>query len=82
MMIFVLLAGPLALAKELLSDGDPFFVLNSDVICTFPFEKLLEFHKGHGGEGTIMVTQVFILQKSFKSQEYENIKYYIIFFLG
>lgn len=51
-------AGPLALAREHLSDGDPFFVLNSDVICTFPFEKLLEFHKSHGGEGTIMVTQV------------------------
>jgi len=51
-------AGPLALAREHLSDGDPFFVLNSDVICSFPFTKLLEFHKSHGGEGTIMVTQV------------------------
>jgi len=51
-------AGPLALARELLSDGDPFFVLNSDVICTFPFKELLEFHKKHGAEGTIMVTKV------------------------
>merc|ERR1712137_573735 len=51
-------AGPLALAREHLQDGDPFFVLNSDVICSFPFTKLLEFHKSHGGEGTIMVTQV------------------------
>ena len=51
-------AGPLALAREHLQDGDPFFVLNSDVICTFPFASLLEYHKRHGAEGTIMVTQV------------------------
>jgi len=52
-------AGPLALARELLnSDGEPFFVLNSDVICTFPFAELLAFHKSHGAEGTIMVTKV------------------------
>lgn len=54
-------AGPIALAKDLLlsgSQGEPFFVLNSDVICTFPFKDLLEFHKSHGGEGTLMVTKV------------------------
>jgi len=51
-------AGPLALAREALSDGDPFFVLNSDVICNFPFEELLAFHNNHGKEGTIMVTEV------------------------
>jgi len=51
-------AGPLALAKELLNDGEPFFVLNSDVICEFPFADLLIFHKTHGAEGTIMVTKV------------------------
>lgn len=51
-------AGPLALAKDLLNDGEPFFVLNSDVICEFPFGALLAFHKKHGGEGTIMVTKV------------------------
>jgi len=51
-------AGPLALAKELLNDGEPFFVLNSDIICEFPFADLLAFHKSHGGEGTIMVTKV------------------------
>jgi len=51
-------AGPLALARELLDDGEPFFVLNADVICTFPFSDLLAFHKKHGGEGTIMVTRV------------------------
>jgi len=51
-------AGPLALAKDVLNDGKPFFVLNSDVICIFPFKELLEFHKNHGAEGTIMVTKV------------------------
>jgi len=51
-------AGPLALAKALLSDGEPFFVLNSDIICEFPFADLLAFHKSHGAEGTIMVTKV------------------------
>ncbi|XP_020339603.1 mannose-1-phosphate guanyltransferase beta [Oncorhynchus nerka] len=52
-------AGPLALARELLTDNDePFFVLNSDVICDFPFEDMLKFHKHHGREGTIVVTKV------------------------
>jgi len=51
-------AGPLGLAKDILNDGQPFFVLNSDVICTFPFQELLTFHKNHGAEGTIMVTKV------------------------
>ncbi|XP_015250901.1 PREDICTED: mannose-1-phosphate guanyltransferase beta [Cyprinodon variegatus] len=49
-------AGPLALARELLNvDNEPFFVLNSDVICDFPFKDLLQFHRGHGKEGTIVV---------------------------
>lgn len=53
-----LLAGPLALARELLSDNEePFFVLNSDVICDFPFEDMLKFHKHHGKEGTIVVSR-------------------------
>jgi len=52
-------AGPLALAREILSkDNEPFFVLNSDVICAFPFREMLDFHKKHGAEGTIMVTKV------------------------
>uniref|UniRef100_A0A8C5DXK7 mannose-1-phosphate guanylyltransferase n=1 Tax=Gouania willdenowi TaxID=441366 RepID=A0A8C5DXK7_GOUWI len=52
-------AGPLALAQELLNvDNEPFFVLNSDVICDFPFRDLLQFHRRHGGEGTIVVTRV------------------------
>ncbi|KAI9221268.1 mannose-1-phosphate guanyltransferase Mpg1 [Blastocladiella britannica] len=52
-------AGPLALARNILGkDDSPFFVLNSDVICEFPFSALAEFHASHGGEGTIMVTKV------------------------
>lgn len=52
-------AGPLALAREILAkDDSPFFVLNSDVICEFPFEQMRDFHIAHGGEGTIAVTRV------------------------
>lgn len=49
------LAGPLALARDLLNDGGAFFVLNSDVICEYQLEQFLNFHKNHGKEGTIMV---------------------------
>lgn len=54
-------AGPLALARELLTgnnDDEPFFVLNSDVICDFPFKEMLAFHTKHGRQGTIVVTKV------------------------
>ena len=49
-------AGPLALARDILGKDDtPFFVLNSDIICDYPFEQLRDFHLGHGNEGTIVV---------------------------
>lgn len=54
-------AGPLRLAKDLIKKDNPaqlFFVFNSDVICEYPLEKLIEFHKAHGKEGTILVTKV------------------------
>lgn len=52
-------AGPLALAREVLGkDDSPFFVLNSDVTCTYPFEAFRDFHAKHGCEGSIMVTKV------------------------
>ncbi|KAI8564094.1 hypothetical protein RHMOL_Rhmol03G0155700 [Rhododendron molle] len=53
-------AGPLALARDKLIDdsGEPFFVLNSDVISEYPFKEIIEFHKSHGGEASIMVTKV------------------------
>jgi len=52
-------AGPLALARKYLeSDSEPFFVLNSDIICDFPFKDMVAYHKNHGCEGTIAVTKV------------------------
>lgn len=53
-------AGPLSLARDILVDGsgEPFFVLNSDIICEYPLKELIKFHNFHGGEATIMVTQV------------------------
>ena len=54
-------AGPIRLAKDLILADNPsglLFVFNSDVICHFPLDKMVEFHKSHGGEGTIMVTEV------------------------
>ena len=37
-------------------DDEPFFVLNSDVVCDFPFKEMAAFHKNHGKEGTIVVS--------------------------
>lgn len=52
-------AGPLALARDVLTeDSEPFFVLNSDIICDFPFKQLLKFHKGHGREGSVVVSAI------------------------
>ncbi|XP_010262630.1 PREDICTED: mannose-1-phosphate guanylyltransferase 1-like [Nelumbo nucifera] len=53
-------AGPLALARDKLIDdsGEPFFVLNSDVISEYPLKEMIDFHKAHGGEASIMVTKV------------------------
>lgn len=51
-------AGPLKLARDLLAGDEPFFVLNSDVICEFPFSEMMEFHLKHKNQGTIAVTMV------------------------
>ena len=52
-------AGPLKLAEKVLTkDDSPFFVLNSDITCDYPFKELATFHKAHGDEGTIVVTKV------------------------
>lgn len=55
-------AGPLALARDKLIDesGEPFFVLNSDVISEYPLKEMIAFHKSHGGEASIMVTKVHL----------------------
>ncbi|KAK4300145.1 hypothetical protein Pmani_007865 [Petrolisthes manimaculis] len=52
-------AGPIKLAESVLAANDePFFVLNSDVICDFPFTQMVHFHKQHRRQGTIVVTKV------------------------
>eukprot|EP00271_Cylindrocystis_brebissonii_P011168 TRINITY_DN2802_c0_g1_i1.p1 TRINITY_DN2802_c0_g1~~TRINITY_DN2802_c0_g1_i1.p1 ORF type:complete len:361 (-),score=63.29 TRINITY_DN2802_c0_g1_i1:1507-2589(-) len=53
-------AGPLALARQILDDGsgEPFFVLNSDVISEYPLKQMLDFHKSKNAEATLMVTKV------------------------
>ncbi|CAD8043250.1 unnamed protein product [Paramecium primaurelia] len=54
-------AGPIRLAKDHIIKDNPdglFFVLNSDIICEFPLDKLLQFHKQHNHEGTIFVNEV------------------------
>lgn len=54
-------AGPLALIKDRLKGNEPFFVLNSDIICEFPFREMIEFHMNHGNEGTVAVTKALFL---------------------
>ncbi len=76
-------AGPLALSRDVLASNDePFFVLNSDVICDFPFKEMVSFHRNHGREGTIVVRHVsklyyHTLAKAFfpifRSQELKNL---------
>ena len=60
MFIAVFKAGPLALARDILmEDPEPFFVLNSDIICDFPFREMIAFHENHGKQGTIVVSTHF-----------------------
>jgi len=51
-------AGPIAQAKDLLDDGEPFFVMNCDVACEFNLREMIHFHNAHGKVGTIMVRRV------------------------
>ena len=53
-------AAPLALAREKLVDGsgEPFFVLNSDVICEYSLKICLNSTKVMEGKPSIMVTKV------------------------
>lgn len=54
-------AGPLKLAQGLITnDGasaEPFFVLNGDVLCSFPLKDMLHVHMRHRGVGTLMTTK-------------------------
>jgi mannose-1-phosphate guanylyltransferase len=52
-------AGCLSLAKDYIKGFEkPFFMLNADIICNFPFDQLLSYHLKHGGEATIASTRV------------------------
>ncbi|KAF8571360.1 hypothetical protein P879_05336 [Paragonimus westermani] len=63
------LAGPLAQAAPILSKtGEPFFVLNSDIICNYPFKEMLDFHLIHGHEGTMAVRLANLLTLNFNQK--------------
>lgn len=52
-------AGPIRLAEKIIRENNTeglFFVFNSDVICEYPLDKLIKYHKNHGKQGTIIVT--------------------------
>lgn len=54
-------AGPLLKAESVITEGvssdAPFFVVNSDVLCSYPLKDLLQLHMKHGKEGTLLVTR-------------------------
>ena len=54
-------AGPLKHAEDLITDDGtsdaPFFLVNADVLCSYPLRDLLHTHMKHGKECTILVTR-------------------------
>ncbi|ELA46880.1 hypothetical protein VCUG_01654 [Vavraia culicis subsp. floridensis] len=50
--------GPLALARQYLDEPTPVFVLNSDVICEYPFDELFAAHLACKRKATILTTVV------------------------
>lgn len=51
-------AGPIKLAEQCLNDGEPFFVLNSDVSCEYPFKEMMDFQQKTGAAGVLLATPV------------------------
>lgn len=54
-------AGPLRLAEKIIKNDtstDVFFVFNSDVLCDYPLEKLLQFHQSHNKMASIVLATV------------------------
>ena len=54
-------AGPIRLAEKLLTTDNEdglVFVFNADIICDYPLTEMVAYHKSHGKQGTIVVTQV------------------------
>lgn len=54
-------AGPLRFAKNLLcdpqDDSEEFIVVNSDIICNYPFAEMIAAHRKNHADGTILVTK-------------------------
>ncbi|GIX63630.1 GDP-D-mannose pyrophosphorylase [Babesia caballi] len=54
-------AGPLRYAKALIcesqDDCGEFLVLNSDIICNYPFAEMIAAHRRNGADATILVTK-------------------------
>lgn len=50
--------GPIKKAAELLVDGEPFLVLNGDVISDIDYGRLIEYHRQKGGLATIALIRV------------------------
>ena len=50
--------GPIKRAADMLQDGDPFLVLNGDVISDIDYRRLVDFHRRKGGLATIALFQV------------------------
>lgn len=51
-------AGPIKLAEHFLNDGEPFFVLNSDVSCEYPFRDMIAFQEDTNAAGVLLATPV------------------------
>lgn len=54
-------AGPIKLAEAIIKEGGDdglLFVFNSDIVCDYPLKELVEFHKTHKKEGTIVLATV------------------------
>ena len=61
-------AGPLKKAQKIINEGatlefdklvqseNNFIVMNSDIVCEFPLQEMIDFHKHHGKLATIMIS--------------------------
>jgi len=47
--------GPIKKAAHLLQDGNPFLVLNGDIVSDIDYRRLIEFHKRNGGLSTVAI---------------------------
>ncbi|KCZ80894.1 hypothetical protein H312_01667 [Anncaliia algerae PRA339] len=70
-------AGPIAFAKKYLEDSYV-FVLNSDVICEYPFEEMMSYHFKTNKLGTLLVTKVEEPSKFgvIKTNKFNEIEYF------